>query len=120
MSFIVFIIVLSILILVHEFGHFIMAKRCGVRIRTFSLGFGPKIIGIKRGDTTYQISAVPLGGYVKMEGECYTDNPTGASWEFLSKSTWDRFKIVVSGALLNYIFGFIIFCLVFMIGFPLS
>jgi len=120
MSIIVFIIVLSVLVVVHEFGHFIMAKRCGVRVEAFSLGFGPKIVGIRRGDTEYRICAIPLGGYVKMAGENVTDKPTGAKWEFLSKSVGERFKIVISGAFLNYILGFVIFSLVFMIGIPIQ
>ena len=64
-----FIIVLSVLILVHEWGHFITAKMCGVKVERFSLGFGPRIVGFTRGDTEYRISALPLGGYVKMTGE---------------------------------------------------
>lgn len=118
LSVIVVVIVFSILIVVHEFGHFIMAKRCGVKVERFSLGFGPKIAAIKRGDTEYRISAIPLGGYVKMAGETYEDKPTGAPWEFLSKPPGQRFKIVVSGPLLNYILGFLLFSTVFMIGYP--
>ncbi len=117
-SAIVFILVLSVLIVVHEFGHFIMARRCGVRVEKFSLGFGPKLIGIKRGDTEYRISAIPLGGYVKMAGESHQDKLTGEEWEFLSKPVGKRFKIVISGALLNYILGFLLFSLVFMMGAP--
>ncbi|MDX1779655.1 MAG: site-2 protease family protein, partial [Thermodesulfobacteriota bacterium] len=64
-----FTIVIGILIFVHEFGHFIVAKRAGVGVEKFSLGFGPKIIGFQKGETHYQICAVPLGGYVKMKGE---------------------------------------------------
>ena len=64
-----FIIVLGILIFVHEFGHFIIAKRSGVGVLRFSMGFGPKILGKKIGETEYQISAIPLGGYVKIIGE---------------------------------------------------
>jgi regulator of sigma E protease len=117
-SAIVFILVLSVLIVVHEFGHFAMAKRCGVKVERFSLGFGPKLIGIKKGDTEYRISAIPLGGYVKMAGETYQDNLTGKEWEFLSKSPGERFKIVICGPFLNYILGFLLFSLIFMIGSP--
>lgn len=120
MSFIIFIIVLSVLILVHEFGHFAAAKRCGVKVEIFSLGYGPRIIGIKKHDTDYRISAVPCGGYVKMAGETAEDNPTGAKWEFLSRPIAQRFGIVISGALLNYILGFVLFSLVFMLGVPVS
>ncbi len=118
LSAIVFVIVLSILIVVHEFGHFIMAKRCGVKVERFSIGFGPKIIGIKKGETEYRISAIPLGGYVKMAGETYQDELEGRDWEFLSKAPGQRFKIIIYGPLLNYILGFLLFSIVFMIGAP--
>ena len=118
LSVITVVVVFSILIVVHEFGHFIMAKRCGVRVEKFSLGFGPKILGVKMGDTEYRISAIPLGGYVKMAGETPEDNLTGKPWEFLSKPPGQRFKIIVSGAALNYILGIVLFTAVFMMGAP--
>src|SRR5258708_25948011 len=62
-------IVLGIMVLVHEFGHFAVAKLCGIRVEVFSIGFGKRLFGFRRGDTEYQISAIPLGGYVKMSGE---------------------------------------------------
>lgn len=117
-SAIVFLLVLSILIVVHEFGHFIMAKRCGVKVERFSLGFGPKIFSLKKGDTEYMLSAIPLGGYVKMAGETYQDKLSGESWEFLSKSPGERFKIVIYGPLLNYILGILLFSVVYMLGSP--
>ena len=112
MTVLIFIIVLSVLIVVHELGHFIAARRHGVRVEVFSLGFGPKILTLKSGKTEYCISAIPLGGYVKMAGESVVDKPTGKKWEFLSKSVGERFRIVVSGVLLNYILGFLIFAFV--------
>ncbi|MBL7071139.1 MAG: RIP metalloprotease RseP [Candidatus Omnitrophica bacterium] len=112
------IVVFSMLILSHELGHFIMAKRMGVRVETFSLGFGPKIWSVKRGDTEYALSAIPLGGYIKMAGEEPGVERTGAEWEFSSKPVYKRFNIVVAGALFNYITGFILFCMVFMAGAP--
>src|SRR4026208_5803 len=78
-----------------------MARRIGVRVLTFSLGFGPKLIGFRRGDTEYCISAVPLGGYVKLAGENPDDARTGASDEFLSKSKWQRFQVLVMGPVMN-------------------
>ena len=75
MTLIYFLIVIGILVFVHEFGHFIMAKRAGVRVEKFSLGMGPKIFGFKKGDTEYVLSALPLGGYVKMAGENPTKSP---------------------------------------------
>ena len=66
LTFIIFLVVLGLLVFVHEFGHFLLAKRAGVRVEAFSLGFGPRLIGKKYGDTDYRICAIPLGGYVKM------------------------------------------------------
>jgi regulator of sigma E protease len=90
-----FIFVIGVLIFVHELGHFIMARRIGVRVLTFSLGFGPKIVGFRRGDTEYCISAIPLGGYVKMAGENPDEALTGKDDEFLSKSKWQRFQVLI-------------------------
>src|SRR5512140_3214272 len=78
-----------------------MAKRIGVRVLAFSLGFGPKIVGFRRGDTEYRISAVPLGGYVKMAGESADEPRTGQPDEFLSKTKWQRFQVLVMGPLMN-------------------
>ena len=72
-----FLFVLGVLIFVHELGHFLVARRHGVRVLTFSLGFGPKILKVTRGDTEYCVSAIPLGGYVKMAGETPEDQRTG-------------------------------------------
>src|SRR5215211_5952694 len=92
-----FLFVLGVLIFVHELGHFLMTRRIGVRVLTFSLGFGPKLISLTRGDTEYCISAIPLGGYVKMAGETAEDTRTGAPDEFLSKTKWQRFQVLVMG-----------------------
>ena len=96
-----FIFVLGVLIFVHELGHFLMARRIGVRVLTFSLGFGPKLLSFRRGDTEYCVSAIPLGGYVKMAGESPEDTRTGASDEFLSKTKWQRFQVLIMGPLMN-------------------
>jgi regulator of sigma E protease len=116
MTIIYFLIVIGILVFVHEFGHFIMAKRAGVRVEKFSLGMGPKIVGYKKGDTEYIISALPLGGYVKMAGENPDEEPTGSPDEFQSKSVWQRVTIAVSGPLTNILLAFIVMPFVFMIG----
>ena len=76
--------VLGVMILVHEFGHYAVAKLCGVRVDVFSLGFGKRLFGFRRGDTDYRISALPLGGYVKMAGENPMDARTGDPGEFVS------------------------------------
>jgi regulator of sigma E protease len=95
-----------------------MAKKMGVKVEIFSIGFGPKIWSIKRGDTLYAVSAIPLGGYIKMAGEEPGEEKTGADWEFYSKPIYKRFNIVVAGSVFNYILGFILFSMIFMIGAP--
>jgi regulator of sigma E protease len=111
-----FLFVLGVLIFVHELGHFLMARRIGVRVITFSLGFGPKLINIKRGDTEYCISAIPLGGYVKMAGENPEDNRTGAPDEFLSKGKWQRFQVLVMGPVMNLLLAVIVMAVVLYQG----
>jgi regulator of sigma E protease len=111
-----FILVLGILVFVHEFGHFIMAKRAGVRVEKFSLGMGPRLFGYKKGDTDYIISALPLGGYVKMAGENPDEEPTGAADEFASKTVWQRAKIAAAGSLTNIALAFVLMPLVYMVG----
>ena len=107
-SILAFIFVLGVLIFVHELGHFMMARRIGVRVLTFSLGFGPKLLSFRRGDTEYCISAIPLGGYVKMAGESPEDARTGASDEFLSKSKWQRFQVLIMGPVMNLVLAVIV------------
>ncbi len=116
MTLIYFLIVIGILVFVHEFGHFLMAKRAGVRVEKFSLGMGPKLAGFKKGDTEYVISWLPLGGYVKMAGENPDEEPTGAADEFQSKTIWQRAKIAATGPLTNILLAFIVMPFVFMIG----
>ena len=96
-----FLLVLGVLIFVHELGHFLVARWYGVRVLTFSLGFGPKILKLRRGDTEYCVSLVPLGGYVKMAGETTQDEREGAPDEFLSKSKWVRFQVYLAGPAMN-------------------
>lgn len=109
-----FVFVLGVLIFVHELGHFLMARRIGVRVITFSLGFGPRLLGFRRGDTEYCISAVPLGGYVKMAGETPDDPRTGQPDEFLSKSKWERFQVLVMGPVMNVLLAVLLMWIVFM------
>ncbi|MDO8536415.1 MAG: RIP metalloprotease RseP [Candidatus Omnitrophota bacterium] len=118
MSLIYFLIVLSVLVLVHEFGHFIAAKRIGIRVEKFSFGFGPKLFSVKKGDTEYLISAIPLGGYIKMSGDEPGESLTGKSFEFLSRSIWERFLVIFAGPFLNYVLAFLIFSVIFMFGNP--
>jgi regulator of sigma E protease len=111
------IIILSILIIVHECGHFFCAKAFGVRVEKFSLGFGPELFKRKRKDTEYSIAAIPLGGFVKMAGDNLQEYKA-ASDEFLSQSPGRRFWIIACGPLLNYLLGFLFFCTVCYLGYP--
>src|SRR5271169_5960511 len=95
------IIVLGVMVLIHELGHFVAAKYFGVRVLTFSIGFGPRLFGVKRGDTDYRVSALPLGGYVKMAGDDPSQERQGDPGEFLSKPRWQRFVIVIMGPTMN-------------------
>jgi regulator of sigma E protease len=111
-----FVFVLGVLIFVHELGHFMMARRIGVRVLTFSLGFGPKLLVLRRGDTEYCISAIPLGGYVKMAGENPEDARTGADDEFLSKTKWQRFQVLVMGPVMNLLLALVVMAVVLYQG----
>ncbi|MEW6008575.1 MAG: RIP metalloprotease RseP [Candidatus Omnitrophota bacterium] len=113
----IFLAVLSVLILIHEFGHFIVARRLGIRVERFSLGFGPKLFGIKGKETEYVICAVPIGGYVKMAGDS-RQTVRGEKDEFLSRPVGQRASIVIMGPIFNYILSFFCFWAVFFIGFP--
>ena len=93
-----------------------MARRVGVRVLKFSLGFGPRLVGFKRGDTEYVISAIPLGGYVKMAGENPDDPRSGRDDEFLSKSKWQRFQVLIMGPLMNLILAVVVTAGVLMNG----
>jgi regulator of sigma E protease len=106
------IVVLSILIVFHEFGHFIVAKKAGIKVHEFSLGFGPKLIGIKRGDTEYKLSLIPLGGYVKLAG-MDPGEIKGEKFEFASKSLGIRALTIFAGPFFNLILAFIFY---FFIG----
>jgi regulator of sigma E protease len=96
-----FLLVIGVLIFVHELGHFLVARWYGVKVLAFSLGFGPKLLKVTRGDTEYCISAIPLGGYVKLAGETVEDTPSGDPSEFLSKSKWVRFQVYLAGPVMN-------------------
>jgi regulator of sigma E protease len=101
-------IVLGIMVLVHEFGHFAVAKLCGVRVETFSIGFGPRLFGWRRGDTDYRLSLLPLGGYVKMAGDVPGELPTGDPGEFNAHPRWQRVLIALAGPIANFILSFVL------------
>lgn len=116
MSLIIFIFILSILILVHEWGHYIMALRCGVRVEQFALGFGPKLFSWKTEHTEFCLCAIPLGGFVKMAGD-EREKCAGKSDEFFSKSCGPRALIILMGPVVNLILAYLCFWVVFQIGF---
>src|SRR5215467_10403808 len=101
-------LVLGVLVFVHEFGHYAVAKLCGVRVEVFSLGFGKRLWGFRRGDTDYRISLLPLGGYVKMAGENPMDVHTGDPGEFTSHPRWQRFLIAIAGPVMNIILAIVV------------
>jgi regulator of sigma E protease len=103
------VLVLGVMVLVHEWGHFIVARMCGVRVDVFSIGFGPRLFGWKKGPTDYRVSALPLGGYVRMAGQDLSEvdsgekPPTGAPDELMSKPRWQRALISFAGPAVNLI-----------------
>jgi regulator of sigma E protease len=107
-----FFFVLGVLVFIHELGHFLMARLHGIRVHTFSLGFGWKLVTIKRGHTEYCLSAVPLGGYVKLAGETVDDERTGAPDEFLSQSRWVRFQVYLMGPIMNILLAIVLLAIV--------
>jgi len=111
-----FLFVLGVLVFVHELGHFLAARRLGVRVLTFSLGFGPKILKFTRGDTEYCVSIIPLGGYVKMAGETPDDPRTGQPDEFMSKTKWERFQILIMGPVMNIVLAVVVMAVVLAQG----
>lgn len=112
-------VVLGVLVLIHEWGHFVAAKMCGVRVDVFSIGFGSRIWGWKRGDTDYRVSWLPLGGYVKMAGDNPAEERSGAPYEFLSRPRWQRFIIAVAGPFMNVVTTFVIFWGIYaVVGMP--
>ena len=106
-------LVLGVLVFVHEFGHYAVAKLFGVRVEVFSLGFGKRLWGFRRGDTDYRLSLLPLGGYVKMAGENPMEERTGDPGEFTSHPRWQRFLIAIAGPTMNIILAILVFAFVF-------
>jgi regulator of sigma E protease len=112
-------LVLGLMVLLHEYGHFVAAKLCGVRVDVFSFGFGPRLWGVKRGDTDYRIAPLFFGGYVRMAGDNPTEERTGAPYEFLSRPRWQRFIIAIAGPAANVLLAFLLlFGAIFFIGMP--
>jgi len=125
MNILIGLLVLGVIILVHEWGHFIVARLFGVRVDVFSIGFGPRLFGVKRGDTDWRFSALPLGGYVRMAGQDLTDidsgdtKPTGAPDELMSKTRWQRALISFAGPAVNLLFPLLLLGIYYVaVGLP--
>ena len=109
------ILALGFLIFIHELGHFFAAKRCGIRVEKFSIGFGPRLFGFRRGETEYCLSALPFGGFVKMAGE-NPDEQKGEEGEFASAPVGHRIFVAIAGPVMNFLLGIILFAFVYLIG----
>jgi regulator of sigma E protease len=113
-------IFLAIAIIFHELGHFLACKLLGIRVEVFSFGFPPKLIGKKWGETEYAISAIPLGGYVKIAGQDPTEEITGAPDEFVSHPLWHRSIVVIAGPLFNVLVALVIIYILLVAGTEMS
>ncbi len=118
-----FIVLVGLMVVVHEFGHFAVAKLCGVRVEAFSFGFGPRLFGFKYGDTDYKVCLLPLGGYVKMTGEAPEQNLEGSGGPvadisndpgaFTNHPRWQRILIGLAGPISNFILAFVLMVIYF-------
>lgn len=118
LTILVFVLILGLLIFVHEFGHFVMAKRAGMKVEEFGFGFPPRIFGIKRGETTYSINLIPLGGFVRILGE---DGGSEDPRSFGQGKFWPRFFVLLAGVIMNFILGwFLLFLAFWVIGAPVE
>lgn len=115
-----FVFALGVIIFVHEAGHLLMAKAFGVRVLTFSLGFGRRLFGVRRGGTDYQVAVVPLGGYVRLGGEDPTEVDPNDGREFLNKPRWQRVLVYLAGPAMNVVLAVVLIAAVFMVGVEVS
>src|SRR5437764_3985092 len=108
-------VILGFMILIHEFGHYAVAKLLGVRVEQFAIGFGKRLVGFRKGETDYRINAIPLGGYVKMSGENPADVHTDDPREFVNHSRWHRFLIAIAGPSMNILLAILLLTGVYMV-----
>jgi regulator of sigma E protease len=108
-------VILGFMVLIHEFGHYAVAKLLGVRVEVFSIGFGKRLFGFRRGETDYRIAAIPLGGYVKMSGENPMDHRTDDPAEFMNHPRWHRFLIAIAGPAMNIALAIGLLAFVYMV-----
>ncbi|NTU46315.1 site-2 protease family protein [Candidatus Roizmanbacteria bacterium] len=122
MGILVFIIVLALLVLIHEFGHFIVAKKNGILVEEFGFGFPPRIFGIKIGETLYSINLLPIGGFVKVYGEEYHEgtsvDPKLKGRAFINKKPWQKASVIVAGVIMNFLLGWVLISYLFTQGVP--
>jgi len=112
-----FAIVFGVLVFVHEFGHFFMAKLVKIRVEVFSWGYGKRLFGLKKGETDYRISLIPMGGYVKFSGEESFDEPEKlAPHDFMAKKRWERFLVLAMGSLMNIVLAIVLVAFINMVG----
>ncbi len=117
-SWLAFLVTLSLIILVHEWGHFAVARRIGVKVERFSFGFGPRLVTWTHRGTEYALSLLPFGGYVKLAGESEETPGPMRSWEYRARSVGERALIVLAGPGINYLLAFLLFFVVFTVGAP--
>ncbi len=111
-----FLAILSVLVFVHELGHFVAAKKMGVKVEEFGFGFPPKVWGVKRGDTVYSVNWIPVGGFVRLKGESGAHR--GEADSFSSKKPWQRLVILVAGVAMNFLTAAALLGIGFMLGMP--
>jgi regulator of sigma E protease len=116
LTIIVFVFILGLLVFVHELGHFVAARKNGVKVEEFGFGFPPRIFGIKRGETIYSLNWIPLGGFVKIKGEGGENKEDEDS--FVHKKIWRRAVILAAGVLMNFVLAAVILSIGFMVGLP--
>jgi regulator of sigma E protease len=114
-SLIAVVVILGFMIMIHEFGHYAVAKLLGVRVEQFAIGFGKRLVGFRKGETDYRINLLPLGGYVKMSGENPMDERTDDPGEFLNHSRWHRFLIAIAGPTMNIMLAIFLLTSVYMV-----
>ena len=114
---IIFILVLLLVVVVHEAGHFFAAKQMGMRVKEFAFGFPPRLFSYKKGETRYSFNAIPLGGYVSIDGENGNEEDSGDSKLFTNKSKLAQAWVLFAGPLMNFILAFVLFSISFMVGY---
>src|SRR3989338_1566243 len=119
MIILIFLLILTILVFVHEFGHFIIAKKMGVKVEEFGIGLPPRLFGIKKGETLYSINLLPLGGFVKLYGEEYNElSKNDENRTFVNKKPWQKTLIILGGVIGNFLLGWFIFSYLVTQGVP--